>query len=173
MLKYVLLATLITAAVTQATLVLNVDMNAKELWFSGSDSGASNDNRFGSSVGYSLGADSAGTDGSSDVIIDSCFDNSLSYGFLRAFYGTAGTGLHISLSSDSPFSAIIANETHIDYSAITRIDSFESVITEFEGSSMPLSEGTDFSPVEINVVPEPATMALLGLGGLMIRCRKA
>jgi hypothetical protein len=156
-------------------LTLHIDTSANELWFSGSDMGMpffqtntqiwSDSYGTASGVSFDVSPAIAGlglgsvslefAEGLSDITV---------VGYFGGFETTtiASTGTHINYTSLLSASDLAIFESEV--STITSLDNY--VETGFGFSN-------GFSSMTVEIVPEPATMAILGLGGLFIRRRRA
>ena len=76
------------------------------------------------------------------------------------------------LYAASPFGPPTAGDMATISFVVTATTTIDVVSGGFDGSDAVVGDGDDYGVATITVIPEPMTMALLGLGGLFLRRRK-
>jgi hypothetical protein len=164
-----LVFTLVT--VNYATMTLNVDTDAKELYFTGSTTGRLADVD-GSQMAIWMGGEDS--DDNDAIPLTGTFSSSQNVDSFSALQSNGSTGslmvmfvfMGADLASDITFTG---TGTRVSYAGLDQdhIDAIEGY-----AGVLPILYGSDFDTIAVTYVPEPATFALLGLGGLLIRRRK-
>lgn len=167
-------ALLLVAGYAQALMIqgltLHIDTNANELWFTGSDS-VSPLEFAGNGVIWSVSQDFSS---SRRLDVSSALTSTGLTG-ADIVYSPYGPDISVMLSYDSTNTALVnVTDTHVDYSSFynaQEMADFENIAVNM-GSSIPNVFSSANHAIALDVVPEPCTMALLGLGGLFVRRRK-
>ena len=160
-----LLVATLGASSAMADLVMKIDTANDTFYFEGSDSGHTDD---GSGI-HELSFNTANT---YNFSVDEYFGN-LDVCFEEAFFRS-----YIELWTANPAGPYFMNFSEItsltaegatgfaSYGSLSPADQavFESMI----GDSLSVSEGTGYSDIQIQAVPEPATAGLLGISALVL-----
>ena len=161
----------------QAALVMEIDTANEQFRITGSDSGTAAHGDLYNAI-WAIGADSMGSEtaesyeASADLFSESFVSEVF---ILESYSDTGGLVVLLLIMSQNDFSSVSGSEAWVDYSTMN-----ETLKPEFEGLiggamySWGLYAQSGWSDIAIHAVPEPATMALLGLGslGLLRRRRK-
>jgi len=160
----------------QAALVMEIDTANEQFRLTGSDSGTAAHGDLYNAI-WAIGADSMGSETAesyeayADLFSESFVSEVF---FLDSYSDTGGLAALLLIMSETDFSGVSGSEAWVDYSTMN-----ETLKPEFEGLiggamySSGLYAQSGWSDIAIHAVPEPATMALLGLGGLLIRRKRA
>jgi len=160
----------------QAALVMEIDTANEQFRLTGSDSGTAAHGDLYNAI-WAIGTDSMGSETaeSYEAYADLFSESFVSEGFiLESYSDTGGLVVLLLIMSQNDFSSVSGSEAWVDYSKMN-----ETLKPEFEGLiggamySWGLYAQSGWSDIAIHAVPEPATMALLGLGGLLIRRKRA
>lgn len=156
-------------------LILNIDAAQTEVYFTGSDSGQT-DPDSGSGDGivfWTLGT--IGGPAQEIGPIGPAFNVESGPGIIRPVFitaldvvdGTFGQTLNLILNFSARGAySISGNSSPVSYSNLT-VDN-QAYLESLDGQNMTVLSGTGWDNVEINVIPEPASALLFGLGAAAI-----
>lgn len=146
-----------TTLSTHAALVLNLDTDAKEFFFTGTDSVV----RTGSEVVWTTSGSGALTSyditSSIDITGNTSFSNLLQLGSSRSLLFFE----FVFISGEPNFAG---NGGRLSYASATPDQA--AFLEGLAGSSIPLTQGIGGSPVEVQIIPEPSAPLLISIAAL-------
>lgn len=167
-LSILLLGLSLSLAPASAQLLLTVDAAAKTISFSGSDSGAPT----GGTARWSGGS---GASTVPEVSLTNLFDTSGNFLDARStrlrVFESGGLGLNLDFVFGSNPATVTGNGNTQGYSTIFT-EAEQAILEASDGNVMSLAVGTGWSSINVEVVPEPATGLLFGLGAAALLLRR-
>ncbi|MBN2163062.1 MAG: PEP-CTERM sorting domain-containing protein [Pontiellaceae bacterium] len=164
------MSSLLIGLSASADISLKINAADDTFYFEGSDTGSPTEYVLDYQVGYRLGPSHVAY--GDLILIDSAFaEVSGDYSASIATF-TDNSGIFLAFNNPDVFSTLTADNTvHFSYAGWSedRKATFEGGI----GNSLTLVDGSGFSSIAIEAVPEPATIGLVGLlGGALIAVRR-
>lgn len=163
---------LVLPITSHAIITLTIDSGAETLTFTGSDTG----NSFDPSPGFGVAeivtwqfGPGSGTNES--VNIASGFSESFNdQTNLQVIDGSSSDGIRLILSNSgspaAPFTDLTATGTPISYAGLSA--PFRAILSSIPSGTMALDQGTGYSSVTINAIPEPSAVTLIVVAGLLL-----
>jgi len=158
----------LSLAPASAQLLLTVDKQQRTLSFSGTDTGTP------APTGRNRTTWTGGTGASTTTSLNlqSLFDitgNSFDDTNILLIYESGGLGLVLDFS-DADQATLTGNGSTLSYDVYT--ESQKAILEASNGDVMTLEVGTGWSSINVEVVPEPATGLLFGLGATALLLRR-
>ena len=162
---------LMAVSSASGALIMTIDSSAKTFWLSGSDSGTTGDD---GQVGWTIAIASTAT----QWVVGSLFDVSgvptAGSQYLALFGSSGGAALSVgALGANYTPVTFTGTETAYSYASFDAASIAE--LESWDGKTLSLSsltKASGFSNIAVNVVPEPTSAALLGLGAAALALRR-
>ncbi len=168
-LSILLLGLSLSMTPASAQLLLTVDAAAKTISFSGTDSGTTASN------GRAIWDGGVGAFTLPGISLAGLFDASVNIIDARntsiRVFESGSVGLSLNFFLDASPATVSGNGTTLDYPDFFSDDE-QAILEASDGDIMVLSSGTGWSNINVEVVPEPATGLLLGLGAAALLLRR-
>ena len=162
---------LILPIASQAMITLTIDSDTETLTFTGTDTGNSFDPTGGFGIfqiaSWQFGA-SSGTNETVDI----------SSGFSESFNDQSGltvidgttNGIRLVVSNSgapaAPFTDLTATGTPISYAGLSA--PYRAILSSIPSGTMALDQGTGYSGIAINAIPEPSAVTPLLAAGILL-----
>lgn len=170
LLSILLLALSLSLAPASAQLLLTVDAAAKTLSFSGSDTGTPPSGAGRKRVIWTGGT---GPFTTTSLDLESLFDitgNSFDASNILLIYDNGGLGLNLTFTEEGQ-TTLTGNGSTLSYDVYS--ESQKAVLEASNGNVMVLGgSSSGWSSINVEVVPEPASGLLLGLGAAALLLRR-
>lgn len=147
---------------SQAALTLLLNPSRERITVTGTDTGLSEDLGPFDALRWEIGIVPTG-DPENILLLTPAINGSLSLNFGLSFFPN---GFALQGGDDNPITMLTGNGTLLPYQNLT--SGQKALLESNIGNSMILDLGTGYSPVSIELIPEPGAYALLaGLGALL------